>query len=151
MAEPSTPPPSLTLPEGMTVAEAARILAVAAGSPPPTPSGRKRRRGLGDIGDDEDCDEEVTGFNHAHWKNLLSKSQLHWARWFSVSNEETVNNILAEAMGPEIMERDNQLAYNIAYGKVRQWSRQWQCETLKRFQSHVCPLVHRMLLIVIRH
>jgi hypothetical protein len=148
MAEPSTPPPppSLTLPEGMSVAEASRILAIAAGSPPATPSGRKRRSGLGDIGDEEDCDEEVTGFNHAHWKNLLSKTRLHWARWFCLANEETVNKILVEAMGPEIMDRDNELAYNIAYSKARQWSRQWQCETLKGFQTHVGPLVFSVIM-----
>jgi hypothetical protein len=130
MAEPSTSPSALTPP--------ARIPATGSSSTSENTSTRKRRRPLGDI-DEEDCDEEVTGFNHTHWKNLLSKSRLHWARWFCVADEATVNKILVEAMGPEIMERENELAYDIAYGKVRNWSRQWQCETLKRFQTHVCP------------
>jgi hypothetical protein len=139
MAEPTAPPP-LTLPEGMSIAEATRILANVANSPLETTSGRKRRRPLGDIGEvEEDCEVEVSGFNQTHWKNLLSKSRLHWARWFCVADEATVNKILVESMGSEIMERENELAYDIAYGKVRQWSRQWQCETLKCFQTHVCP------------
>jgi hypothetical protein len=122
----------------MSIEEAARILA--ATQVPPTPSGRKRRRRQVELEVSPEQEEEfeaVGSFQTSHWQNLLLKARVHWARYFCFADEETINNILKDAMGDEIMSDENSIAYDMAFGKIRTWGRQWQCETLKRFIVHV--------------
>jgi hypothetical protein len=122
----------------MTVEEASRILA-AARNPPPTPSRKRRRRHVAEEGspDLEEEFETVGNFLPLHWQNLMIKSRLHWARYFCFADEDTINVILREGMGEDIMAPENSMAYDLAFSKVRAWGRQWQCETIKRFVSHV--------------
>jgi hypothetical protein len=126
----------------MSVEEAARILAAA--RVPPTPGSRKRRRRYevdpladGSPEQDEETFETVGIFQPVHWQNLIVKARVHWARYFCFADEDTINNILKEAMGVEIMALENAMAYDLAFGKVRSWGRQWQFETIKRFIAHV--------------
>jgi hypothetical protein len=83
--------------------------------------------------------ETVGNFQPFHWQNLMLKARLHWARYFSFVDEDTINMVLKEGMGEDIMAPENSMAYDLAFSKVRAWGRQWQCETIKRFVAHVSP------------
>jgi hypothetical protein len=125
----------------MTVEEASRILA-AARNPPPTPSRKRQRRynahqSMEGSPEQEEEFETVGNFQPMHWQNLMVKARTHWARYFSFVDEDTINVVLRDGMGEEIMAIENSFAYDLAFSKVRAWGRQWQCETIKRFVSHV--------------
>jgi hypothetical protein len=124
----------------MTVDEAMRLL-TAAQDPPPTPGRRRRRRGqpIATEGSPEEEEEfeTVGSFQPAHWQNLMLKSRQHWARYFCFADEDAVNMIVKDGMGEDILAPENSMVYDLAFSKVRTWGRQWQCETLKRFVSHV--------------
>jgi hypothetical protein len=96
----------------MSVEEAARILAAA--RVPATPGSRKRRRRYEvepqvDRSPEQDEEQFVTVgiFQPVHWQNLIIKARVHWARYFCFADEDTINSILKEAMGVEIMAFEN--------------------------------------------
>jgi hypothetical protein len=65
------------------------------------------------------------------------QARLSWARYFSFPTEAGVNKVIVNAMGPEIMDEENTMAYDNAFEKIKSWSRQWQYDVLKKLTKHV--------------
>ncbi|KAF8241945.1 hypothetical protein K440DRAFT_620545 [Wilcoxina mikolae CBS 423.85] len=80
---------------------------------------------------------DEAGYVAALWKKLMVESRIYWARYFSFPTADEVNNLLITCLGPEIMDEVNSTAYDLGFGKVRAWGRQWQFQVVKRFTSHV--------------
>jgi hypothetical protein len=136
---------NVALPAGMTPEEAAKILqdaATARASAPPRT--RKRRRGIpaatttatGDDLEDEEFEDQY-GYSSLLWKTHNVQARLSWARYFSFPTEAGVNKVIVNAMGPEIMDEENTMAYDNAFEKIKSWSRQWQYDVLKKLTKHV--------------
>jgi hypothetical protein len=135
----------------MSVEEASRILA-ASRNFPSTPTRKRRRCHPGPLPiegspEQEEEFEAVGNFLPLHWQNLMLKARVHWARYFSFVDEETINTVLRDGMGDEIMAMENSMAYDLAFSKVRAWGRQWQCETIKRFVAHVSSSFMQYILL----
>lgn len=144
----SAPPPIqfVRLPAGITAEQAHQALqvlqahtAAAKGPPKPSPTTRKRKQRRlypGQGGSDDEHESKAS-----HWRMLNSLARIGWARWFSLPDEDYVNQILAKALGQDVFNKKNQMLYYIGYGKIRAWSRQWQCDILKRLTEHVSPIL----------